>query len=358
MNIERLKKKSIDSFLLALEIYNKPTIDYRLEGCVFFLCNAWELLLKAKLIDTEGIDKIYYKDSNRTLTLSDCVSKVMTNDKDPIRKNLELIITLRNTATHFIIPEFEYTYLPFLTACVKNYSDKMYDFFNILVSDYIKGDFLSFFVGSTIKKPVDIITNYGKEIADKFNELKELTEREITEETNEKLAISVTLSIRRVSKQNKADYTYYPTNKSDDEKVKIVSKMVNPNDIYLYTFNEITKEINNEIIKHGIVFNSPYKDRNDFTTHFLQLYLNHENLKDDSNEFCYKFIVGKQTYWKYSNNLIVKFMTEIQANTDLIKDLYEKDSKKYKLKKQKIKQNKKRTNPRGKGISENFPYSY
>ena len=37
---EYLIKKSIDSFLMAIEVYNKPTIDYRLEGSLFFLHNT------------------------------------------------------------------------------------------------------------------------------------------------------------------------------------------------------------------------------------------------------------------------------------------------------------------------------
>ncbi len=36
---------------MAIEIYNKPTINYRLEGFTFFICNAWELLLKAKILN-------------------------------------------------------------------------------------------------------------------------------------------------------------------------------------------------------------------------------------------------------------------------------------------------------------------
>lgn len=33
---EKLVNKSIEAFLLALEIYNKPTIKYRAEGFSFF----------------------------------------------------------------------------------------------------------------------------------------------------------------------------------------------------------------------------------------------------------------------------------------------------------------------------------
>lgn len=58
---EKLVNKSIEAFLLALEIYNKPTIKYRAEGFSFFICNAWELMLKAELLRRN--ESIYYKGS-------------------------------------------------------------------------------------------------------------------------------------------------------------------------------------------------------------------------------------------------------------------------------------------------------
>lgn len=47
---KRLVDKSIEAFIMGLEIYNKPTIKYRIEGFSFFICNAWELMLKAELL--------------------------------------------------------------------------------------------------------------------------------------------------------------------------------------------------------------------------------------------------------------------------------------------------------------------
>ena len=48
---EQLIDKSKEAFVLAIEIYNKPSIKYRLEGFSFFICNAWELMLKAYMIN-------------------------------------------------------------------------------------------------------------------------------------------------------------------------------------------------------------------------------------------------------------------------------------------------------------------
>ena len=104
-HFEFLKKKSIDSFLLSIEVFNKPTIDYRLEGCVFFLCNAWELMLKAKLLK-DG-KSIYYPKSSRTLSLSDCANKLMTNKKDPIRINLEIITASINPSSQYSLNQHQ-----------------------------------------------------------------------------------------------------------------------------------------------------------------------------------------------------------------------------------------------------------
>ncbi|MCD8018080.1 MAG: DUF3644 domain-containing protein [Clostridiales bacterium] len=83
MNLEeRLIDKSIEAFSMAIELYNKPTIKYRVEGFSLFVCNVWELMLKAHMIKTMGSESIYYKNHpERTLSLENCVQKVFTNNK-------------------------------------------------------------------------------------------------------------------------------------------------------------------------------------------------------------------------------------------------------------------------------------
>ena len=56
-----LIEKSIEAYVLALETINRLTIRYRLETFCYLVCNAWELLLKAKIIDRENdSDSIFY----------------------------------------------------------------------------------------------------------------------------------------------------------------------------------------------------------------------------------------------------------------------------------------------------------
>ena len=59
---KNILNKAIEAFILGIEIYNKPTIKYRVEGFSFFICNAWELMLKAHIIKKFGNKEIYYKD--------------------------------------------------------------------------------------------------------------------------------------------------------------------------------------------------------------------------------------------------------------------------------------------------------
>ena len=75
---KRLVDKSIEAFIMGLEIYNKPTIRYRIEGFSFFIINAWELMLKAELINRG--DSIYYKDKpDRTLSVENVIRKIYTD---------------------------------------------------------------------------------------------------------------------------------------------------------------------------------------------------------------------------------------------------------------------------------------
>ena len=113
--IERLLEKSKEAFMMAIEVYNKPSIRYRLEGFSLFICNAWELMLKAHITNKWGESAIYYPDKpSRTISLENCVQKVFTNEKAPLRMNLMKIIDLRNTSTHFITEEY---LIPFILTC-------------------------------------------------------------------------------------------------------------------------------------------------------------------------------------------------------------------------------------------------
>ena len=198
--ISTLLDKSEEAFLMAIEIYNKPTINYRLEGFAFFICNAWELLLKSKMLQNN--ESIYYPDKpNRTISLTNCITNVFTNDKDPVRKNLEILIGLRNTSTHFVIKEMDSIYLPFMQANVLNYSQKLFDYFGRDITQKINSSFMTLVINNEEISEENILSRYGDNIFSKYYKMKNETKQIISDNSNEKLAIKVDLNVKIVKEE-------------------------------------------------------------------------------------------------------------------------------------------------------------
>ena len=105
-----LLEKSEEAYLMSLEIINKPTIKYRTEGFCFFICNAWELVLKAYIIQRENnIKAMNFKHNpKQTLGLAECIESVFSSTTDSTKANLNLIRSIRNKATHNILPEYDF----------------------------------------------------------------------------------------------------------------------------------------------------------------------------------------------------------------------------------------------------------
>lgn len=208
----RLVQKSQEAFLLSLEVYNKPTIQYRLEAFCFFFCNAWELLLKAYILEsTKKEEFIFYPKEKgkprRSISLRDAVKKVFPNDKDPIRKNIENIADLRDAATHLIVQELESIYVGLFQAGVLNYLDKLKEWFGISVSDRISPAMLSLIFDIGKVSPVILRKKHGKEVADFFaNKSKEI-ENNVLDLSNKKYCISIEYKLALVKNPKDADIT-------------------------------------------------------------------------------------------------------------------------------------------------------
>ena len=183
--VEKLLEKSKEAFLLAIEIYNKPSIRYRVEGFSFFICNAWELMLKAHLVKTRGDAAIYFKDNpNRTIALENCIRMIFTNEHSPMHKNLMRIIELRNTSTHFIVEEYEMLYVPLFQACVFNYTEKMQEFHNIDMTLFVPQNFLTLTVSMQPLNVEEIRAKYPGQVAEKLLSINTSLEPEINSENS------------------------------------------------------------------------------------------------------------------------------------------------------------------------------
>ncbi len=322
--ISKLLEKAQEAFILAIEIYNKPTIKYRVEGFAFFICNAWELMLKANLLKIKGNDSIYYKDKpDRTISLEQCIKLIFTNDKDPLRLNLEKIIELRNTSTHFITEEYEMVYVPLFQACIFNFYEKMNLFHNIDVTKQVSINFLNLVVQEKALNENEIKAKYSDKIAMRL--INSNLKMQSLANNNPRFAIAVN-HYYYITKQKDKATDIIAIDKNADTKALIFKELKNPNDTHQYTAQKLCLEIQLRLKKLGInlLLNNEIKTFN--KTHF-GWFCKYYNMK--SNErWCFVLKHFKQPQYTYSIQAIEFIIDEIKKDPDNILDKIYKKAKK------------------------------
>jgi hypothetical protein len=133
------------ALLAAIEIYNKPRIEYRDECFVILLLNAWELTIKAVL--SKRGQTIYYPKVRgqpyRTYSLTDSFRKAESFiptglGVQALRMNLELLSTYRDNAVHFYnARSFGSVIYALAQTSIVNLKDLLKAIFDVELSDEI-----------------------------------------------------------------------------------------------------------------------------------------------------------------------------------------------------------------------------
>lgn len=313
--VQKLINKSKEAFLMAIEIYNKPSIKYRVEGFSFFICNAWELMLKAYMIKKFGESSIYYKDNkSRTISLENCVQQVFTNNKDPLRRNIEHIIDLRNTSTHFITEEYEMIYIPLFQACVFNFIEKIQEFHNVDMTEVIPQNFFTLVVNINAINEEEIRAKYPAEIAKKLISLNETLIPTISENNN-RFAIRVDHHYYVTKDKNKAT-TIVAVNKDASTNIKIIKELKDPNDTHKYTCKHCCTAIKKALEKSEININ--------FNSYVFNLFCKYYAIKENE-KLCYVTKTFSQPQYSYSQQAIDFIVSEIKKDPEhIVQNLKEK----------------------------------
>ena len=161
----RLYRKGESALIAAIEIYNKPDFAYREETFAILAINAWELLLKAKVLADAGnkIQALHvleartksdgskttkkYPKKNRagnfhTIGMGAAIAileaSAATRLPTEVRGNLEALVEVRDNAVHFENASFQLAkhVLEVGTACVRNFIELARKWFNEDLSKY------------------------------------------------------------------------------------------------------------------------------------------------------------------------------------------------------------------------------
>ncbi len=161
----RLLRKAEAALLAAIEIYNKPDFKYREESFAILTLNAWELLLKAKLVEDNDNDprclyvreprttargtqslKLYIRRNRsgnphtlsigRTMVALDATAASRLSPQ--VKANLDGLIEVRDNAIHYFnaSPQLSKQVLELGTAAVKNFIELARRWFNHDLSRY------------------------------------------------------------------------------------------------------------------------------------------------------------------------------------------------------------------------------
>ena len=291
--INALLKKSEEAYLMSLEIINKPTINYRTEGFCFFICNAWELLLKAFLITkSKDINVINYKnDQTRTIGLDECVQKVFTSTTDKTKNNISFIRNIRNKATHLILPEYDYILSPAFQRCLTNYNK------------FFKKQFPNYKLNEKITPYIALI-NPGNDIDTSsliLNPINLLTFEKIKKELAADENLGQTLRLVATKKEIDADIKYTLV-KSGGETATIINVPKDIEKTHPYTTTEVIKKIK-ETLELSLGPN------HGFTSNKFQDICRRKGIKTNQ-DYCYQFPYSKNKIYKYSD-VAIEYISEV-----------------------------------------------
>jgi hypothetical protein len=125
--------KARDSALLAVEVYNKPAVKFKSGGFITLMVIAWTALFHAIFYKRKR--KPFRKEHGRFVRiendfkhweLGECLSQYYKADTgDPVRKNLEFFIPLRNQIEHRSMPELDATIFGECQAMLLNFDEML-----------------------------------------------------------------------------------------------------------------------------------------------------------------------------------------------------------------------------------------
>ncbi|MCL2566177.1 MAG: DUF3644 domain-containing protein [Defluviitaleaceae bacterium] len=221
---------------MSLELINKPTIKYRTEGFCFFICNAWELALKAFIIKrANNIEAINFKHKpSQTLGLSECIDKVFTSTTNNTKHNLNFIREIRNKATHNILPDYDFKFAPLFQRCITN------------LNEFIKKYFPEYKVNNQVTAFVALsklpdgnnspLTLNSSALSQLLDIEKSLFGQDVSGD------ITQTFMFKSTKKASEADIVY-SIDKDSNDKVKFIDVPKDVDKTHPYIASEIVKRI-------------------------------------------------------------------------------------------------------------------
>lgn len=326
-----LLRKSKDNMMLALELYNRPSLENRLDGFVLLFCVAWEQLLKAELIERDGEASIYKKSSKQvrrreTISLRDCLARVFSSH-DKRQRNLERIVEFRDQAVHLLMPETQGVVSRLFQAGVLNYVTKFEELTKQKFLELYSTGLLTLVGELSTPTVVKLTSAYG-EIGAEIFDLIQTTQNEISQENDWQFAVPIDVQVVFAKKGQGDELKLVANTDVGLEELRnavIVNKPVDHNRTHPYKASDLILEINQRLRNQYDIQRLeqilPARDKKTgkpvFNTYCLQAILFKLKWKKSNNEFHYAST--NPEYHKYSDAAVTKIIKQISLQPGYLK---------------------------------------
>ena len=154
----RFKKRAVASLILAIELFNRPNETARTEAVLILLQNAFEMLLKAAILEQRGT--VFERRSRLSHTFEKCLA-IARSDlgllNDDMARQLRTLDGLRDCATHYLIAMPEEALYVQARAAVTLFDDVLFAGFAERLAEHLPGRVLP--ISTAPPQEIDILVD-------------------------------------------------------------------------------------------------------------------------------------------------------------------------------------------------------
>lgn len=318
-----LLHKSKDNMMLAIELYNRPSLVNKLDGFVMLFCTAWEQLLKAKLIESDGEESIFVERKQRkeTISLRDCLDKCFDKNSS-VKKNIKKIVEIRDQAVHLLVPELQGVMSRIFQSGVFNYSKLFEEFSQSLFMTTSFTGMMSL-VGDFELPSMPVMSSYYGDAAKDILNLAESLQKEI--DSSDDMEFAIPLNVRFSITKDTENGPVILLQKAEEgmeglQKAFIIEKAKDPEKSHPYLTKEAIDEINDRLTKRykrqrldkHLISVDKISGMKVFNMYDFQKIVNKLKFKKNTNEYHYES--KKPCVHRYSEKAIEKIIERIMSD--------------------------------------------
>lgn len=313
----KLLQNAEAALISAIEIYNKPNFAYREETFAILALNAWELLVKAKLLHEHRNDPrclyVYYAPKTKndrtskklrvkrnrtgnimTVSFDNCLAALEKKGivvPGPVKKNIEALTEIRDNAVHYMnaSPQLAKQVLEIGTASLGNFIELGKLWLDLDLSSYSLYLMPIGFLPSLSTATAITISNGEKNVVNYLASLMRQGNDEAVPDYHVSLDVNISFKRKPATAANAVMVTTDPT------ALKVTMSEEDIRNQYPWDYNELIKHLRKRYINFK-VNNEFHRLRKNFVVdpqYMKSRYLDPRNLKGSRKDFFNPNIVSQ-----------------------------------------------------------------